>query len=165
MESLFFHPKVVHLPLGLALVMPVLAFGLVAARRARFLPPRSWVIVVALQALLLASAYGAMRAGQSEEERVEDLVGESAIHEHEERAEVFLWGAGIVLVIAAAGVLVPGEVLAGRIVLSAAAGTLVVAGLAVRTGQSGGALVYQHGAAAAYADPGKPATEVVDDEP
>jgi len=39
----------------------------------------------------------------------------------------------------------------------------VVAALALRTGHSGGELVYRHGAAAAYASPEAPAAGVVDD--
>ncbi|RMF19890.1 MAG: hypothetical protein D6760_12585 [Deltaproteobacteria bacterium] len=165
MDALLFHPKLVHLPLGLALVMPLLAIGILLARRACLLPPGSWLIVVLLQALLVAGAYGAMRAGHHEEERVEDLVGEHWIHEHEESAEAFVWGAGIVLVVAAAGLVLPAGTLSTAALVGAAAGTLIVTGLAVRAGQSGGELVYERGAAAAYTSPAAlPAGDVDDSD-
>ena len=163
MEGLFFHPKLVHLPLGLALVMPFLAAGILLARRACLLPPGSWLVAILLQAVLVAGAYGAMRAGHHEEERVEDIVGEHWIHEHEEAAESFLWGAGIVLAVMAAGLVLPEGTVSTVALVGAAVGTLVVTGLAIRTGQSGGELVYKHGAASAYVSPGAVPSAEVDD--
>jgi uncharacterized membrane protein len=155
------HPAVVHLPLGLALLMPVLAAGFCYALWTGRTGRRAWLSVVALQALLLASGFAALKTGEAEEERAERVVPESAIHDHEEAAEQFVWAAaatlglaGLVLVLRQRRV---ERALAGAVVLA----TLVVAGLGVRAGHAGGRLVYVHGAASAYvpaaiATPGPP---------
>jgi uncharacterized membrane protein len=142
------HPAVVHLPLGLSVACPLLFGGLTLAIHRGWLPPRSWIIVVALQLLLVGSGWFAMEAGEDEEERVEQVVRKQAIHDHEERAEVFVWAAAITLALSLV-VFVAGE----RVVAAAAVATvaaLVVLVLAYRTGISGGELVYRHGAASAY---------------
>ena len=154
MDPMPLHPKVVHLPIALALVMPLLAGGLLAAWRANVLPRRTWSVAVALQALLLASGAAGLRTGEAEEERVEKVVAERLIEAHEEAAEVFVWGSGAVLLLALGALAVRDERKARAIALAATAGTLVVLFLGYRTGQAGGELVYQHGAASAYVDVG-----------
>jgi uncharacterized membrane protein len=142
------HPAVVHLPIALALLVPLLAFAALIAARAGWLPARAWAFVVLLQACLVGSAYVAIETGEDEEERVERVVAERHIEDHEERAERLLWGAGIVLLVGAAG-LAPGRVgsLARPLGFALSLGVLA---LAVDVGHSGGELVYRHGAASAY---------------
>lgn len=154
MEQLLFHPKVVHLPIALGILMPLVAMGLLLAWWRGWLPPRAWAVAVLLQALLLGSGVVALRTGEAEEDTVERIVPESALETHEEAAEVFVWASGGVLVLMGlAGVL--GTRRTGLPLAAAATvGTLVVLGLGYRTGDAGGALVYQHGAAQAYAAPG-----------
>jgi len=103
---------------------------------------------LALGAALTVSAWVAMQTGRREEDRVEDVVGQTAIQGHEESAERFTVLAGVLLVVAAAGMLrgTPGR--AARLV--ATVGSLVVAGSAVQVGAAGGSLVYDSGAAQAY---------------
>ncbi len=163
MDSLFFHPKLVHLPLGLALALPLLAVAVALSVRSGALPWRAWALVVALQALLVAGAYTAMRAGHQEEERVEQMVGERVIHEHEEAAEAFLWAAAAVLALAAGAIVVPAGRASSGLLALAVAGSFVVAVLAYRAGQSGGRLVYQYGAASAYASTPSPPPGEADD--
>lgn len=149
MDTLPLHPKLVHLPIALALLMPMVSAGLLLAWFRDLLPRRAWAVALALQALLVVSSVAAMRSGEGEEETVERVVAESAIEAHEEAAEAFTWTAGGVLLLFAAGLLLPAA--AGRGAASAAtAATLVVLFLGYRVGQAGGALVYQHGAASAY---------------
>lgn len=154
MDALLFHPKVVHLPMALGVLMPLLAGGLALAWWRGWLPWRAWLVAVAFQAVLLVSGVVALRTGEAEEDRVERIVSERLIEAHEEAAEVFVWGSGAVLamMLAAAGL---HQKRAGLPIASVAAlGTLVVLGLGYRTGQAGGSLVYEHGAAQAYATPG-----------
>lgn len=142
------HPALVHLPLALAVLLPagaLFAF-LVIARGA--LPARFWATIVVLHALLAGSAYLAVETGENEEERVEQVVSEPAIEAHEEAAERFLWLAVGAAVISAAGLLPGTRGKAGR-ALTLAAGAIVFAA-ALSVGHSGGALVYEHGAAQAY---------------
>jgi uncharacterized membrane protein len=150
MDTLLFHPKVVHIPIALGVLMPLLAGGVLLAWWRGWLPARTWVLVVALQGVLLASGMVALQTGEAEEEQVERVVSEQAIEEHEEAAEAFVWASGGVLaVMLLAGAL--GSRRAGLPIAAAATlGTLLVLGLGYRTGQAGGALVYEHGAAQAY---------------
>lgn len=144
------HPALVHLPLGLAFLMPLLALGLALAMHKGWLPPRAWIVAVALQAIVVGGAIAAVRTGEQEQERVEKVVAEATIEEHAERGEVFAWAAGVALVMS--GVVVAlrsrAKVMAAFVVTGA---MVVVAGLAVRVGHAGGQLVFVHGAGAAYA--------------
>ncbi|MEZ4364083.1 MAG: hypothetical protein R3B48_28175 [Kofleriaceae bacterium] len=150
MDALLFHPKVVHIPMALAVLMPLVAGGLALAWWRSWLPWRGWLVAAALQAILVGSGVVALRTGEAEEERVERVVSESLIETHEEAAEGFVWGSGAVLVMmllaAALGRKRAGLPLAAVATL----GTLAVFGLGYRTGQAGGSLVYEHGAAQVY---------------
>ncbi len=159
MDALLFHPKLVHIPLALGMLMPLIAGSLLLAWWKGLLPWRGWVLAIALQAVLVGSGLLALRTGQAESHRVEKIVAEPIIEAHEEAAEVFVWAAAAVLAI-----MIGASALAGRsaglpTAAIATLGTVVVLGLGYRTGQAGGSLVYQHGAAQAYANGSVPATE------
>jgi hypothetical protein len=171
MDSLFFHPKMVHLPMALAVVMPLVAGGLLLSWWRGWLPRQAWLVAVGLQAILLSSGVLALQSGEAEEDRVERVVPERLIEQHEEAAQVFTSAsAGVFgLMLLAAWF---GSRRAGLPIASAAtACTLVVLWLGYRTGEAGGSLVYQHGAADAYTgtaassgEEGLPAPAEVDDD-
>jgi uncharacterized membrane protein len=145
------HPAVVHLPIALAILVPIVAaFALVAARIG-LVPARGWAFVVLLQALLVATAWLALETGEADEERAETVIAGQPIEDHEERAERLMFAAVAGLLVLGAG-LAPGRpgAVARPLGLVLALG---VAALAADVGHSGGALVYEHGAAAAYAKP------------
>jgi hypothetical protein len=150
MPTLPLHPAIVHLPLGLAFAMPLVAIGLGLAHRLGRMTRHGFGILVGLQLLVVASGVIAMQLGERDQKRVEPVVGEAAVHDHEERAEVFVWTAGAVLVVAAAILVLPAGAV-GAAAAVAAAGTLAVAVLAARAGEAGGAIVYARGGAAAFA--------------
>lgn len=150
MDTLFFHPTVVHIPIALGVLMPLIAGGIVLAWWRKWLPARSWALVVALQVVLLGSGIAGLRTGEAEEDRVERVVPEQAIEDHEEAAEIFVWSSGGVLGVMLLGLLVLRRKAALPIAAAATLGTLAVLGLGVRTGHAGGELVYKHGAASAY---------------
>ena len=150
MTSLPLHPAIVHLPLGLAVLMPLVALGFAWALWTGRVRPRAWVAVVALQALLLGGGLFAINTGGREEDRVEKVVAESAIHQHEAYAEQFVWAIGITLGLSALVLVARRPAVARALVSAAVAGTIVVLGLGVRVGEAGGRLVYEHGAASAY---------------
>jgi uncharacterized membrane protein len=150
MDALLFHPKVVHVPMALGVLMPLIAGGLVFAWWRNWLPWRAWLIAVALQVVLVISGVVALRTGEVEEERVERVVSESLIEAHEEAAEVFVWGSGAVLALMLAAAALGQKRSSRPVAAVATLGTLVVLGLGYRTGQAGGSLVYEHGAARAY---------------
>jgi uncharacterized membrane protein len=150
MTSLPVHPAIVHLPLGLAFVLPALAAGFAWALWSGRVRTRAWVVVVALQAVLLGAGFVAMNTGERDEDRVERVVPEAAIERHEEYAEQFVWATGATLILAALVLVFRKPPLVHALSVAAAAGTIVVAAAAIRVGHAGGQLVYVHNAAAAY---------------
>jgi 4-amino-4-deoxy-L-arabinose transferase-like glycosyltransferase len=144
------HPAVVHFPMAFAVLLPISAALALWAIRRGTKPLRAWAVPVALAMALTASSWVALETGEAQEDRVEAIVGEAPLHEHEEAAERFLVLSGIVLLVAAGG-LVSGT-LGGAARLVATAGTLVVLVAGIQVGAAGGELVYKYGAARAYVD-------------
>lgn len=143
------HPAVVHLPVALAVLLPLFAIGALWMIRRGAKARVAWGVTTALVAALALSAWVATQTGEQQEERVEAVVGEQSIGAHEEAAEVFMALSVGVLVVAAAG-LAGGTVgKAGRLLATAGTVALFVAGW--RVGHSGGQLVYRDGAASVYA--------------
>lgn len=145
------HPAVVHLPIALTLLVPVFALGALVAIRRGARPLRAWAIPTALLAALALSAWVSVETGESADEQVEAVVAEVPIVTHEEAAEAFLALSAGVFGVALFGLL---DGRAGQIARWAGtAGTLALVVAGWRVGHTGGALVYQHGAAAAYVTP------------
>jgi len=143
------HPAIVHFPIVFAVLLPLVAAGALWAARRGSAVRRAWLFPLGLAGALTLSAFVAVKSGQAQENRVEDIVGESAVHGHEEAAEVFFLLSGVVLAVAAIGMAPGAAGQAARIVATAGAIGLLAAGY--RVGASGGELVYRHGAASAYA--------------
>ena len=152
MQGIPWHPVLVHIPVGLAVVLPLLALGLTLALRRGLLDRRAWLVLVALQAVMLAGGIAAMKAGEKEEDRVEDIVGKRHFEQHEERAEAFLWAAGATLALSGSVVVLAPQAAVAAAGLTTVA-SFVTLGFAYRAGHSGGELVYKYGAASAYAQP------------
>ena len=150
MSELPLHPAIVHLPIGLSLVVPIVAIVVAGLIATGMVTAKAWFLPLGLQLLLVLSSFASMRSGEQDEEVVEDVVAERVIHEHEEAAEAFTWTTVAVLALALAGAFVPNEKLSTYARLAASAGTLVALGLAFNVGHKGGLLVYKHGAAAAH---------------
>ncbi|MCP5043191.1 MAG: hypothetical protein GY944_19365 [bacterium] len=144
------HPFIVHFPIVLAAGLPFLAAAAFWAIRSERLPRRSWIVVLALQVLLLCSAWLAVETGERDEERVEQIVAEQPLEDHEEAAERLLAIVALGVPLSIAGLLAGpvGSINRGLVVLMALI-ALVSAG---ETGRLGGKLVYRHGAANAYAE-------------
>lgn len=142
------HPAVVHFPIVLVVLLPLVALGALWAIRCGASVRRAWAVPLAFAAALAASAWVAVETGEAEEDRVERVVGEAALHEHEEAAERFLVLSGALLLVAAAGLTGGPLGRAGRLLSTVGAFGLIVAG--VQVGAAGGELVYEHGAADAY---------------
>ena len=145
------HPAVVHFPIAFAVLAPFLAVIVGVAIRTSGVTPRAWALVVLFQALLAGSAWLALETGENEEERVEKVVAERFIEEHEDAAKRLLALASLGLVVSLGGV-ASGRVGGAARVATVLAGAAVLAG-AVAVGHSGGELVYRHGGASAYAAP------------
>lgn len=142
------HPAVVHFPIVFAVLLPFVALTALWMIRRGAQTRRTWVVPAILAMAVTASGWVALQTGEAEEDRVENVVGEAAIHEHEEAAERFLLVSGIVTLVALGG-LASGTVgSAARFV--AAAGSILVLAAGALVGARGGELVYEHGAAQAY---------------
>lgn len=150
MTSLPLHPAIVHLPLGLAFVMPVLAIGFAYALWKGRARARAWATIVALQALLLGAGVVAMNTGEHEEHRAERVVPEAALEQHEELGTQFVWATGVTCLLAGLVLVFRKPAFARTLSMATVAGTLVVAASAIRVGHAGGRLVYEHNAGAAY---------------
>ncbi|HEY7725773.1 MAG TPA: DUF2231 domain-containing protein [Anaeromyxobacteraceae bacterium] len=143
------HPWLVHLPLGLSLAVPLVAAGIALAVRRDLLPRRAWLVVAALQALVLAGSGAAFVSGERDTLRAERVISRRLVREHQKRAEAFLWATAAVLAASAATLFVQGRhlpALAGAAVV----GSIAVAVLGIWAGMAGGELVYRHGAAEAF---------------
>ncbi len=158
MNGLPLHAAFVHFPLGLAFVIPIVAAGIAVAQRRGRLPRAAFALVVGLQALLVASGAIAMELGDRDAQRVKRVVAERFIEAHEDRAEAFVWSAAAVLVVAIAAIALPVR-FAGWLGAATLAGSIAVAGLAARTGEAGGEIVFRHGGAAAWVEPARPASD------
>jgi hypothetical protein len=142
---------VVHFPIVLAVLLPISVVVALLVIRKGATPRRVWAVPLAIAAGLTLSAWVATETGESQEDRVERVVARGALHGHEESAERFLVLSGVLVLVTAGGLVGGTFGRAARYVTAAGALGLVAA--AVQVGHSGGALVYRHGAASAYADP------------
>lgn len=151
MFDLPLHPKVVHLPIALAMLMPLLSGGLFLAWIREWLPRRAWWIVVCIQALNVASGFAALASAEGDEHVVERVVSEALIHAHEEAGQGFVATSVAVMLCALFAGWVKRENLARALAGLTIVGSLVALALGVRAGHMGGELVYRHGGAAAFA--------------
>lgn len=142
------HPALVHVPLGLAVVMPFVAAALTVAVLRGRLPRSALALVAALQLVVAGAGFAAMRLGHADAKVARQVVSDELIEDHEDVAETFVWTAVGVLVVAGAALVVPAR-LAPALGALATAGALAVAVLGVVAGHEGGQLVFQHGAGVA----------------
>src|SRR5215208_4238783 len=97
------HPALVHFPIVLAMLLPLIAVGALLAIRRGARPLRAWGAVTAVAAALALTSWVAVETGEREEETVEAVVPERALESHEEAAEAFMGLAGVLLLVTAAG--------------------------------------------------------------
>lgn len=148
LNNLPLHALIVHMPIALTVLVPIFAVVALLLGRKVMKPNLAWAFPVGLLALLLVSGVVADKTGEQQEDRVERVVPKAAIHEHEEAAELFLMVTAGVLVLAAGGLM--SNSLGKTMRMVGTAGTFVVLAAGWNVGHSGGQLVYQHNAGAAY---------------
>ncbi len=163
MDDLLFHPKVVHLPMALAFLMPLLAGGVALACLRGWLPWRTWTLVLLLQSAMLGSGLMAMKTGEAQEHRVEQVVAEQLIERHAGAAETFLWATAFALALMGAPLFLREGDLRNALVIFSCVATVVVLALASRVGDAGGKLVYKYGAASAYVTPAGERLEAIEE--
>lgn len=150
MDFSILHPKLVHFPIALAVLMPLVSAGILFSVWRGWLDRRAWWIAALLQVILVGTSIAALQTGEIDAELVEQVVPERFVETHEEAADLFSWAAAVVLVPFLLAVWIrkasPSRVMA----TVAVAGTVLVLALGYRVGDAGGQLVYAHGAASAH---------------
>ncbi len=145
------HAAVVHLPMALAVLLPLAAVLALAAIKRGAAPRPTWGVMVLLVAMLIGSGLVAKETGEDGEDRVEQLVPEGALEAHEEAADRFLVVGAVVLLVSLLGL--RRDRLGGGARIATTLGTLAVLAAGWSVGHAGGELVYRYGGAAAYAGP------------
>lgn len=143
------HPSIVHIPIVLTFIMPILILAFAWMVKTNKMAPKGWLLIVGLQLAVVISGYVSLETGETEEHTVEKVVNKEYIAAHEEAGEIFVGSAVLALVISIAAFFIRKE-LQFPIKLAILAISVVSAILAYRTGKLGGELVYKHGAASAY---------------
>lgn len=146
------HPAVVHFPIVLAVLLPIFAVGALIAIHRGVPVMKVWALPLALAAVLAGFAWLAVETGENEEDRVEAVVAEAPLHDHEEAGERLLLFSVVVLLVAAGGLYHGTAGAAARYVATLGAFAALYAG--VQAGQLGGELVYEHNAGSAYVSRG-----------
>lgn len=154
-SALPLHPALVHLPLGIVVLLPLVTIVLSLLFWRHSVQKPAFILVALLHAVLTISSYVAIETGEDEEKIVQQVVGKELVHEHEEKAELFASSTLIPLVLALS-LFIP----AGLKLFQINLGVLFVMQIALiflayDVGHSGGELVYRHGAADAYLEPVK----------
>jgi len=147
MFDLPLHPVVVHFPIVLGSLLPFLALMLWWAIKREFLQQKVWVLVTVMALAYGASAIVAVELGEKDEDKVEEIVSERVIEEHEEAGEMIPWVAGSLFLVSLAGLVRKNS---HSLRLGLAVLSLVALIPLVETGHTGGELVYQYGAANAH---------------
>ena len=145
------HPLAVHFPIALACLSPCIISIFIWGSSRHKWPHRSWIWILAFHGLLLGSSIASKQLGEQDEERVEQVIQESALGLHEEWGERFTVAAGIVFLASLLPLFLRRKQ-AGALLLLVSSLALLVIG--IQTGHSGAELTYRHGAAQAYSQPG-----------
>ena len=147
MFDLPLHPIVVHFPIVLGSLLPALAILLWWAIKKWEWTPKVWSLVSAVALVYCLFAVTAVQLGEEDEEKVEKIISEEVIEEHEEAGELIPWLAGTLFLVSLGGFTVKYSKKAktAMVVLS-----LVGIIPLINAGHTGGELVYQHGAAFAH---------------
>ncbi len=147
MFDLPLHPVVVHFPIVLGILLPLAALTIWWAIKKGHLHLKTWVLITALALGYGISSYIAVEMGEEDEEKVEEVVSEKVIEEHEEAGELIFWISSGLFLFSLAG-------LARKVLHVVRLGIAILALAAViplvDAGHTGGKLVYQYGAANAH---------------
>src|SRR6476469_5199266 len=96
------HPSIVHIPIVLTFLMPVLILSFAWMIKTNKMAPKGWLLIVGLQLAVVISGYVSLETGENEEHTVEKVVSKDYIAAHEEAGEIFVGSAVLALVISIA---------------------------------------------------------------
>jgi uncharacterized membrane protein len=143
------HPQIVHFPIALIFILPILILVFAYLIRRNKLPANGWLIIIGLQLATTISGYIALETGETDEKIVQKVVSKKLIHAHEEKAEIFVGLTVLALVVSISAYFIQKHFQL-YLQLGVFFLTITAAYLAYQTAQLGGELVYQHGASGAY---------------
>ena len=150
-QTLPLHPKLVHVPMALCILMPMLAMLIWFGIRRGWFTPRAWLIAAFLQGACFVGSIAALKSGEDDGEKVEGYASEDALETHEQRAYWFVYIAGANLALCGAAFLLQNQRSRQQIL-----GAVAIAGLfggsyaGYRVGDAGGRLVYVANASDAH---------------
>lgn len=150
MPSLPLHPVVVHVPLGVCVIMPLVLVVLTLALKRGWATKRAFLLAGLMQAVVVVGAGVSIVTGEVDEERIEATVPEALVEPHERLGQVFLAASALSLVLVVLTAVVRAS-WTKRLAIASTLASLGVVGAAIAVGHTGGELVYRRGAAAGYA--------------
>lgn len=144
-----FHPVIVHFPIVISFLLPLLIMVFAYMIKINKMTPRGWLIIVGLQMFATITGYVALESGETEEDLVEKIVESKYINQHENAAEIFV-GASVLVLVVSVAVFFLKSSLQFYVQIGITLLSIVAAFLGYRAGKFGGELVYVHGAASAH---------------
>lgn len=149
--SLPWHPKLVHLPMALSIVMPGVILVLALLIRIKWMNRRCWFLAAALQGILAVSAAACLKTGHDDAVEVEGYASDETLRAHDTRAHQFLYVS--IATLGIFGFLLVAErkrSLDSAVLTAAILATLGQGYAAYRVGDAGGRLVYVGNASDAH---------------
>lgn len=143
------HPFMAHIPLVLALCLPIVIISSIVFIMKKKISPRFWWVPVIMQISIVVFSYIALETGEDQEDTVLQFVAKPFVQQHENAAEIFS-GLGVILLGLMAVVLFVGESLARNLRFLTAVLSFIPLAAGLYAGRLGGAIAYTHGGAEAY---------------
>ena len=140
MFDLPLHPFIVHFPIAIGILMPMLVVGVGLGIKLLKWPHQTWWMIVFFQTVVVASSVIAVVSGEKEEERPGPPLNQEQLAVHEEAGETIPWTAGVALILSMAPLIMPKK-MKGLALLF----LIVSLGIMIQliyTGHSGGQLIY-----------------------
>ena len=139
------HSALVHVPLGLTVLAPIILTGLFLYRKAE-MAKKTWIFIILTQFIGAESAILAKEYAEQDEHIVESAISEQIIEEDEERAETFTSALIATLAISILAFFIKKENYSFYFFSLTLFFQILVVGLGHQVGSSGGELVYKYGA-------------------
>lgn len=145
-----FHPALVHVPIGAAMFVPLLAAILILSIHKGWVSPKAWWIVVIASLVALVGGIMSYNTGEFAKDMVVGVVPDEPVEHHERLAQYFMFfiDGTLVLSLLAAFIKAPKAKAIFRVLTFLV--SLGMLGMSAVAGHAGGKLLYLHYAGDAY---------------